>query len=98
MSAVLLTEALVDQFRAPGVPIVFISSIAAYRGSGQGCHGASKAALYPYCYDLSKALGPQGITVNVIAPGYVEDTGFFGTALSEAQQSSKVAGYSPRPD
>ncbi|MGF7135883.1 NAD(P)-dependent dehydrogenase (short-subunit alcohol dehydrogenase family) [Paraburkholderia sp. EB58] len=63
LSAVLLTEALVDQFRAPGGRIVFTSSIAALRGLGQGCYGASKAALYLYCHDLFKTLGPQGIVV-----------------------------------
>lgn len=91
LSAVLLAEALVDQLRTPGGRIVFVSSIAAYRGSGQGCYGASKAALHPYCYDLAKLLGPRGITVNVVAPGYVEDTEFFGAALSEAQRAGKMA-------
>jgi 3-oxoacyl-[acyl-carrier protein] reductase len=91
LSAALLTEALVDRLRAPGGRIVFLSSIAAYRGSGQGCYGASKAALHPYCYDLAKALGPKGITTNFVAPGYVEDTEFFGSALSDDQQRSKSA-------
>ncbi|RKP46462.1 SDR family NAD(P)-dependent oxidoreductase [Trinickia fusca] len=91
LSAVLLTEALVDQLRAPGGRIIFVSSIAAYRGSGQGCYGAAKASLHPYCYDLAKALGPRGITVNAVAPGYVEDTEFFGAALSETQRAGKLA-------
>jgi 3-oxoacyl-[acyl-carrier protein] reductase len=91
LSAVLLTEALVDRMKAPGGRIVFISSIAAYRGSGQGCYGAAKAALHPYCYDLAKSLGPRGITVNTIAPGYVEDTEFFGAAFSDAQHKAKLA-------
>ncbi|MBN3786671.1 SDR family oxidoreductase [Burkholderia sp. Ac-20353] len=91
LSAVLLTEALVDRLRAPGARIVFISSIAAYRGSGHGCYGASKAALHPYCYDLAKRVGPRGITVNAVAPGYVEDTEFFGAALPPEQRAGKVA-------
>ncbi|QJQ02488.1 SDR family oxidoreductase [Herbaspirillum rubrisubalbicans Os34] len=91
LSAVLLTEALVDRLKVPGGRIVFISSIAAYRGSGQGCYGAAKAALHPYCYDLAKALGPRGITVNTIAPGYVEDTEFFGSAFSDTQHQAKLA-------
>lgn len=102
LSAVLLTEALVDRLRAPGGRIVFVSSIAAYRGSGQGCYGAAKAALHPYCYDLAKSLGPRGITVNAVAPGYVEDTEFFGAALPEAQRAAKCAeamsGHAGRPD
>jgi len=98
LTAVLLTEALVDQLRAPGGRLIFVSSIAAYRGSGQGCYGAAKASLHPYCYDLAKALGPRGITVNAVAPGYVEDTEFFGAALSEAQRMAKIAeGMNGRP-
>lgn len=102
LSAVLLTEALIDRLRAPGGRIVFVSSIAAYRGSGQGCYGAAKASLHPYCYDLAKSLGPRGITVNAVAPGYVEDTEFFGAALSETQRVTKLAeamnGRAGRPD
>ncbi|OKO69715.1 oxidoreductase [Bradyrhizobium sp. NAS80.1] len=91
LSAVLLTEALLAQLRAPGGRIIFISSIAAYRGSGVGCYGAAKAALHPYCFDLAKALGPKGITVNTIAPGYVADTEFFGPAMTAEQHNAKVA-------
>jgi 3-oxoacyl-[acyl-carrier protein] reductase len=82
LSTVLLTEGLRDLLSAPGGRVIFISSIAAYRGSGNGCYGAAKAALHPYCYDLAAALGPQGITVNVVAPGYVAETEFFADRLS----------------
>ncbi|KVP62104.1 oxidoreductase [Burkholderia ubonensis] len=91
LSAVLLTEALLPHLRQPGGRIVFLSSIAAFRGSGVGCYGASKAALHPYTADLAKALGPKGVTVNTVAPGFVADTAFFGAALSDAQRKDKVA-------
>lgn len=91
LSAALLAEALVDQLRAPGGRLIFVSSIAAYRGSGQGCYGAAKAALHPYCHDLARRLGPRGITVNTVAPGYVENTEFFGAALSDTQRAEKLA-------
>ena len=91
LSAVLLTEALAPRLRSPGGRIVFISSIAAYRGSGVGCYGGVKAALHPYCFDLAKTLGPRGITVNTIAPGYVVDTEFFGVAMSEDLHKARIA-------
>ncbi|MFT4275833.1 MAG: SDR family oxidoreductase [Rhodopseudomonas sp.] len=91
LSAVLLTEALLAKMRTPGGRILFMSSIAAYRGSGAGCYGAAKAALHPYCFDLAKTLGAKGITVNTIAPGYIADTEFFGSALSEDQYQAKLA-------
>jgi len=69
-TAALLTEGL-KHLLAPGGRVVFVSSIAAYRGSGSGSYGASKAALHPYVYDLAAALGERGITVNAVAPGFV---------------------------
>ncbi|MBV9811913.1 MAG: SDR family oxidoreductase, partial [Acetobacteraceae bacterium] len=56
LTAVLLTEGLRDRLRSPGGRVIFVSSIAAYRGSGNGCYGAAKAALHPYCYDVAAAL------------------------------------------
>jgi 3-oxoacyl-[acyl-carrier protein] reductase len=77
LTAVLLTEALKPHLTSPGGRVVLISSIAAYRGSGSGSYGGAKAALHPYAYDLASELGERGVTVNVVAPGYVEDTEFF---------------------
>ncbi|MEU6389275.1 SDR family oxidoreductase [Streptomyces sp. NPDC046939] len=90
LTSVLLTEALRDHLRAPGGRILFLSSIAALRGSGTGAYGGAKAALHPYTYDLAKALGPRGITVNAVAPGYIEDTEFFGPSMSEEEYRRRV--------
>lgn len=81
LTAVLLTEALRDRLASPGGRVLFLSSIAAYRGSGSGAYAASKAALHPYAFDLSRQLGDRGITVNLVAPGYTENTDFFGEGL-----------------
>ncbi|MEU7055722.1 SDR family oxidoreductase [Streptomyces sp. NPDC046197] len=91
LTAVLLTEALKDRLAQPGGRVLFLGSIAAYRGSGSGAYAASKAALHPYAHDLARQLGPRGITVNVVAPGYVEDTDFFGNAMDEARHRRLVA-------
>ncbi|MGW2546468.1 SDR family NAD(P)-dependent oxidoreductase [Kitasatospora sp. NPDC001574] len=91
LTAVLLTEALRERLAAPGGRVLLIGSIAAYRGSGSGSYGAAKAALHPYAYDLSAQLGPRGITVNVIAPGYVADTEFFRGELSAERETTLVA-------
>ncbi|KGM32081.1 SDR family NAD(P)-dependent oxidoreductase [Inquilinus limosus] len=96
LSAVLLTEGLRDRLRAPGGRVVLVSSIAAYRGSGAGCYGAAKAALHPYGYDLAAALGPRGITVNIVAPGYIRDTGFFSDRLPAERQAALIAETSTR--
>ncbi|MFF4352346.1 SDR family NAD(P)-dependent oxidoreductase [Streptomyces sp. NPDC001530] len=91
LTAALLTEALRDRLASPGGRVLFLSSIAAYRGSGSGAYAASKAALHPYAFDLARELGPRGITVNVVAPGYVEDTGFFGGEIEPARRERLIA-------
>jgi 3-oxoacyl-[acyl-carrier protein] reductase len=70
--------------------VLFVSSIAAYRGSGSGAYGGAKAALHPYAHDLARDLGPRGITVNVVAPGYIEDTEFFGPEIAEARRERMI--------
>ena len=53
--------------------IVFVSSAAGLRGNpGQASYSASKAGLHGLVRSLSRELGPRGITVNAVAPGYVE--------------------------
>lgn len=89
MTAVHLVEGLKPILNDHGRILLF-SSIAAYRGSGSGSYGASKAALHPYAIDLSAELGARGITANVIAPGYVEDTEFFGTAMTEDRRKMLI--------
>lgn len=90
LTTVLLTEALRDLLASPGGRVVLLSSIAAYRGSGSGSYGGAKAALHPYAYDLAAALGGQGITVNVVAPGYIAATEFFQGALSPERERTLI--------
>jgi 3-oxoacyl-[acyl-carrier protein] reductase len=53
--------------------VLFISSLAALRGGVVGPHyAASKAALHGMAHNLSKEVGASGVTVNVLAPGFIE--------------------------
>lgn len=90
LTAVLLVEAL-RPYLADHARIVLVSSIAAYRGSGSGSYAASKAALHPYAYDLAADLGERGITVNVVAPGYIAGTEFFRGTLSAERERTLIA-------
>jgi 3-oxoacyl-[acyl-carrier protein] reductase len=89
LTAVLLTEALLPLLRRPGGRIILTSSIAAQRGGG-GPYSASKAALHGLVFDLATRLGPEGITANVISPGYVVDSEFFLGRMTEAGHRSRV--------
>ncbi len=72
-----LTQALVDRFVAPGASIVNITSAAAMRvlastGEITPAYTAAKAGLRLVSDSLAAALGPRGIRVNAVAPGFIE--------------------------
>ena len=53
--------------------VVNVSSIVSSTGySGLAAYGASKAALIGFTRSLAREIGPLGITVNAIAPGFVD--------------------------
>jgi 3-oxoacyl-[acyl-carrier protein] reductase len=83
---VLLTRALLDRLRRPGGRVILLSSIAALRGGGDS-YSAAKAALHGWAYSLAGELS-EGITVNVVAPGYVADTEFFAGAMTAEREAS----------
>jgi 3-oxoacyl-[acyl-carrier protein] reductase len=89
LTAVLMTTALLPSLRRPGGRIVLTSSIAAQRGGG-GPYSAAKAALHGYALDLATRLGEEGITANVIAPGYVVDSEFFDGRMTPEGHRKRV--------
>jgi NAD(P)-dependent dehydrogenase (short-subunit alcohol dehydrogenase family) len=56
-----------------GGSIVNISSRGAFRGEpSHPAYGASKAGIIAFGQSLARALGPHGIAVTAVAPGFVE--------------------------
>lgn len=86
----LMVHALLPYLLRPGGRIVNISSIAALRGGG-GMYSAAKAGVIGLTYSLAGDLGPDGITVNAIAPGLVLETGFFGDRMTEARLQRTIS-------
>jgi 3-oxoacyl-[acyl-carrier protein] reductase len=70
----LLTKALIRAFvRQRSGRIINISSIAALGGNAGQCnYAASKAALIGFTKSLAREVASRGITVNAIAPGFIE--------------------------
>lgn len=53
--------------------IIFIGSVVGMLGSpGQASYAATKAGLIGAARSIARELGSRGITVNVVAPGYVD--------------------------
>lgn len=71
----LMTMAAAPHLVRPGGRIINISSIGAFLGGrtpGTPAYIASKNALNALTHSFARELGPQGITVNGIAPGLIE--------------------------
>ena len=71
--------------RARGGRIISISSVAGIVGNaGQANYAASKAGLIGFTKSLAREMASRGVTVNVVAPGYVPDTGMTTDLPEEA--------------
>lgn len=65
--------------------IISISSVVGSMGNaGQSNYAATKSGLVGFSKALAREVGPRGITVNVIAPGFIETE--MTAALTEAQR------------
>jgi 3-oxoacyl-[acyl-carrier protein] reductase len=71
--------------------VVLISSVVGLSGSpGQANYSASKAGLVGFARSLARELGPRNITVNVVAPGFVDTD--MTAVLSDERRADIVAG------
>ncbi|MFB7912115.1 SDR family NAD(P)-dependent oxidoreductase [Kitasatospora sp. NPDC056076] len=89
LTVVLLTESIRDRLTPGSGRVVTISSIAALRGAGS--YGAAKASLHAWNHFLAAQLGTSGITANIVAPGTVAGTEFFGPRLDEPEVARRAA-------
>ena len=93
LSPIILTKYVVRQMMADGAGrIVNMSSIIATTGyNGLSVYGATKAAATGFTRSLAREVGKLGITVNAIAPGFVDTE--LTKDLSD-DQKKRIAGRS----
>jgi 3-oxoacyl-[acyl-carrier protein] reductase len=67
--------------------IISISSVVGFSGNpGQVNYSATKAALVGFSKSLAREVGSRNITVNLVAPGFIETA--MTAKLNDAQQQS----------
>lgn len=70
--------------------IIFVSSVVALMGSaGQVNYAASKSGLVGAARSLAREIGSRGVTINVIAPGFIDTD--MTAELSEDRKAQIVA-------
>ena len=93
--AFLVTDAAVPHLEKHGGSIVFVSSTAGQRGEARhSAYAASKGALISYTKSLAAELGPRGIRVNSVAPGWVE-TDMAAASLANPIERAQIEALIP---
>lgn len=92
LTSVYLTTRAAAARMGEGGRIVLLSSTAGQRGeAGHSHYAAAKGAIISFCKSLATELGPRGITVNAVAPGWV-DTDMSASVLRGPARERVVEG------
>jgi len=87
----LAKSVLRGMIRARGGRIVAIGSVAALQGNpGNAAYAASKGALLSYCRTLAIETAKRGITVNYVAPGFIDTDMMAPYAPYRAQMEKQI--------
>jgi 3-oxoacyl-[acyl-carrier protein] reductase len=87
--------------RAKWGRIISLSSVAGlYGNAGQVNYAAAKAGVIGFTLSLAKEIGSRGITVNAVAPGFIETdmTAALGEEVGEAVKKQITVGRLGRPE
>ena len=95
-AAITLAQAVLPGMREAGNGrIVLISSRAALGLQTRTCYSATKSGMMGMARTWALELGPQGITVNVVAPGPIAETEMFDDAIPDQDKRNAIAASVP---
>lgn len=95
-SPLILTQAVLPTMRANKFGrIVFVTSRAAMGVPTRSAYSATKAGVHGMARTWALELGPDGITVNVVAPGPILTANFWGIVPKGSEREEAIAAQLP---
>ncbi|SFL48966.1 3-oxoacyl-[acyl-carrier protein] reductase [Paenibacillus sp. 1_12] len=94
-STVFMCKRVIPGMKAKGAGrIVNMASVAGHNGGGPGAsiYAASKAAISAYSKGLAKEVAGDGVTVNIVSPGFIGQTAFHATFTTDAARQATIGG------